>query len=187
MENPTAPGLVIEESARRLGALAWVESELHRVLGGWVVGISEPGLKLVVAELSEHHAWRAGQLVDRIPRVRHQPPSTWTVPSEGGAATIRVLEEAAEPLPARWIAYVRCVLPQLVEAYDTLRADCSPVSDAPALRTIGILRRDLVEDLAAETARVFGVFRSEDETEAVGVLTGRLDAVRISSGALSPR
>lgn len=188
MEYAPTPGLIIEDSARRLGALRWVELALHRTLGSWVQGIDEPRLKLVVAELSEHHAWHAELLAARIPNVRAISPATQTVPSVGAEALIAAFDSAAsEPAAVRYAAYVRCVLPQLIEAYDTLRKDASPVSDAPALRTIGIIRRDLVDDLAAESARVFGVLGSEDEISRTGVFTHRLEMLRHETGVVSPR
>lgn len=189
MDNAAAPGLTIEDSARRLGALRWVELALHRLLGGWVQGCAAPSLKLAIAEFSEHHGWHGELLEARIPNVRALSAETQTVGSPGAVALIDALERLGDEVSAaqRLALYVRSVIPQLVEAYDTLRADCSPVSDAPALRTIRFIRDDLTTDFWAGSAQVLAALTDVNEIAAVGVLGGSLEMIRHDVGALSPR
>lgn len=189
MDNAAAPGLTIEGSARRLGALRWVELELHRLLGGWVQRCAEPSVKLAIAEFSEHHGWHGELLEARMPTVRALSPSAQTVGAPGAIALVEALERLGDEVSdaQRLALYVRCVIPQLVDAYDTLRADCGPVADAPALRTIRFIRDDLVGDFWAGSSRVLGVLTDVNEIAAVGVLGGSLEMIRHDVGMLSPR
>ncbi|NLA34563.1 MAG: hypothetical protein GX868_02620 [Actinobacteria bacterium] len=116
-------------------------------------------------------------------------PATQTVGSAGAVALIHALDNLEDDVSyaQRFTLYVRCVIPQLVEAYDTLREDCSSVSDAPALRTIGFIRGDLLNDFFVGSSRVFGVLTDRNEISRVGVLSTRMEMIRHDVGVISPR
>ena len=61
----------IEESARRLGAIRWVESTLFEVLGGAAPRCPTPDVTVMVATHARHAAWRAEQLRDRLDIGQH--------------------------------------------------------------------------------------------------------------------
>ncbi len=76
-EDPSVDGVLgmtIDESARRLGHIVWVERRLFELLGGWVTSTPEPAVKLALARRSRHHAAHAAAIEVVLPDTRDHDP-----------------------------------------------------------------------------------------------------------------
>jgi hypothetical protein len=73
--------LMIEESARAVGAWAWAESSLFEVVGAWVASTDSPSAKIYFDACSQHHGWRAQLWRSLLP-----PAGAPFYPSEAGLA-----------------------------------------------------------------------------------------------------
>jgi hypothetical protein len=175
-------GLGIGESARALGAYAWVEGRLYQVLGALAGDEASPGLAVVLDAHSQQHAWHATLFAERVPLVGGRDPESWVVPP--APAVAEVLDRLAG-LPAgapRAAALARVVLPRLVTGYRHLLARAGPVSDAPVIRALTLVVRDEVEALLQAEALL------EQLVDGAGPLGGaleeaaRLEALVAASG-----
>jgi len=143
----------LDESARRAGAAGWEEQRLYEVVGGWVEPASAPRAKVYFDSVSQHHAWRASLWRERLPArlvARPAPAAGPMAPllrpsSEAAAAALDALA-ALEGDAARLGAYCRVVLPRAVVRYRQWQRACSPVSDRPVLRVLGLALADVVAD-----------------------------------------
>ena len=130
-------GLTIDDSARFLGHATWLERRLFEVLGGRVVSVPEPAVKLALARHSRHHAWYAELLEPLRPDTRDHD-----------------LEEVG-PLDAGWRSRVNRMLaasttPTLLERlletlgdaialYEQYLGATRAVRDAPVRRVLGLV------------------------------------------------
>jgi hypothetical protein len=150
------PGLTIDESARLLGHLRWLEERLFEVLGGWVRTTADPDTKLLLARHSAHHAWHAELLAKCLPDTRDHDPAALTAPAGAEWATLVDELRALDTDPARVVAVYEVVQPALIRSYEGFLAGASPVRDAAGIRWVGIVltdeRADLVEASGALTA-----------------------------------
>ena len=70
-DRRTLPGLFdVEESARRVGAYAWLEMRLFEALGGWIATVPELDVKMILGRHCYHHAWHAELMDKRLPELR---------------------------------------------------------------------------------------------------------------------
>jgi hypothetical protein len=162
-------GLGIGESARVLGAYAWVEGRLYQVLGALAGHEASPALAVLLDAHSQQHAWHATLFAERVPLVDGRDPESWVVPP--APAVAGVLDRLAG-LPAgapRAAALARVVLPRLVTGYRRHLARARPVSDAPVIRALTLVVRDEVEALLEAEAQF------EQLVDGVGHLAGALE------------
>lgn len=142
------PGPTIEETARALGSARWVEHRLYEVLGSIVPSVVDRPTKLLLAELAPHHAWRAEQLGDRLPRAGHVRAELVTVAPDD--TTAELLEGLADRDAADVLAVVHDeIIPGLLQAYESQLERSSPVADAAVIRTLRMVIDDLRRDRAA--------------------------------------
>jgi hypothetical protein len=136
--------VTLDESAQRLGALAWTERRLFELLGGWVVTTAEPDAKLGFARASRRHGEHAIALAELLPDTRDHDPEALVAPPEGSAsafaaaATVRSTGDRLELLEAT-------IAPAHLGALEGFLADASGVRDGPAIRVVGSV---LAEDTA---------------------------------------
>jgi hypothetical protein len=145
--------MTIDESARRLGHLRWLEERLFEVLGGWVQTTAETEPKLAFARHSYHHAWHAELLERCLPDTRDHDPEALTAPAGDDWRNAIDALRAVDSTPARVIGVYGAIVPALIDAYERFRSQASPVRDAAAIRWVGIVLADVQAD-AAEAAHM---------------------------------
>jgi len=142
-----------------LGALAYVERELHAVVGGWALYADDSDTVLFDV-LAQHHSWRSERLVDRLPQLRELPasvvvvspgPATDDLLTALGALDVQGADRHHVQLAA-WTA----VAAGLLDAHEALLLRCTPVADAPLLRWLPLLVDSVRSDQAAATAAFSG-------------------------------
>ena len=129
------PGVSLDDSARRLGAIVWTERRLFELLGGWVASTAEPAVKVAFARISRRHGDHAVALVDVLPDTRDHEPERLVAPL--GDETVRLdAASACEATPERLASVTGAVASHHLEALERYLADASPVRDGPALRAV---------------------------------------------------
>jgi len=147
-----APGMTLDESARRLGRIVWFERRLFEVMGRWVPSTPEPSVKLMLARQSRHHGEHAAAVEVVLPETRDHDPAVLVAPADPAHAAR--FEEAGGRVGTderlRWL--VDELLPDQLATCEAFLAEASPVRDGPAIRAlIFVLAEERAEltDLAA--------------------------------------
>jgi len=179
------PAETLEASARRIGHHAWIEQSLFETLGGWVTSTPEPAAKVMLAEVSLHHAWHAQLWAGLLPAVPHLSADDLVVPPAGDTAFADppAGDTAFADPPAGDTAFADppagdtafpdppaggstadrlgwlCgkALPALLDRYSDHLARTTPVTDGPAIRVLGLVTADVRSDLDAGTAALSGL------------------------------
>jgi len=141
--------LDLHATARRAGAARWLAARLFEVVGGWVATVPEPEAKIVFATQSAHLGWHAGLWGDRLPTLHGVDPQTWVGPASAGVEEAVAALAAAPTTIERLAGLHRCLLPRLAAAHADHLELASAVTDAPTIRTLGLVLTDLVEDQRA--------------------------------------
>ncbi len=143
------PALTIEESATLAGGWAWAETSLYEVAGGWARSTTHPSTKVYFDACSQHHAWRAQLLQERLPArlaaSRAAAGDLLKPLSERAAQVMKVLS-CLEGDVERLAGYCRVVLPRTVVAYRSWQRRCSDASDRPVARALGFATGDALAD-----------------------------------------
>jgi hypothetical protein len=138
------PGMTLDESARRLGALTWAERRLFELLGGWVVTTPEASVKLALAGASRRHGDHALALAVLLPDTRDHDPEALVAPGpEAGEAFAAAASAASSGARLEALDAVGAVHLRALEAFV---ADAAEVRDGPAIRVVGLV---LAEDAAS--------------------------------------
>lgn len=134
--------MTLDDSARRLGALARVEQRLFAVVGGWVRDAADPALAVVLSTVARHHGGHALDLTALLPSTRdHDPAALVSAPADGDDTWDGVIGETD---PTAGIAcLVDSVLPVHLAALESWLDDASPVRDGPGIRVVAAV---LAED-----------------------------------------
>jgi hypothetical protein len=160
-----------------LGARAWMERELHRVVGGWTRTAGD-GVAVLADRLAMAHARRGEVLYARLPQLRELPAdSLVTSPGERTDAVVHHLVHLDDDglRLAAWAA----VSAEMTRAYEEQLRRCTPVADAPLLRCLP----PLLDELARDRAAVEAVGRTIDTIS--GVPDGQLAALLGASARLT--
>ena len=136
-------GMTIDESARRLGEVAWAEGRLFEVVGQWVTATPEADLKLVFARLSRLHGEHAVSIGALLPETRDHDPGALLAPGPGAEAANASLAAAG---PDRRVGALAEALRTHLEVLEAYLGDASPVRDGPGIRVIGAV---IAEDRGA--------------------------------------
>ncbi|HUC12822.1 MAG TPA: hypothetical protein VMS00_00085, partial [Acidimicrobiales bacterium] len=143
------PPLTIGESAALAGAWAWAEASLYEVVGGWVRSTAQPSAKVYFDACSQHHAWRAELLQERLPArlvAGRAGARDLLKPVSDGAPQIMKALSCLEGDVERLAGYSRVVLPRTVVAYRSWLRRCSDASDRPVMRALGFATDDVLAD-----------------------------------------
>ncbi|MBO0692464.1 MAG: hypothetical protein J2P58_06175 [Acidimicrobiaceae bacterium] len=178
--------LTLHESAARLGAFCWIERRLFEVLGGSLGVLSQPDAKVLVDRHATHAAWRGQQWWERLPVLAQVDREELLSPETPGVGALygalcppRSAEEAGsgERLsPVGFLAGIyRVALPRLGASYATYRALTSPVSDAPARRTLSQVEADLEVDRAEGESFVHSLLDCEAAIDEAAAAVARLE------------
>ncbi len=143
--------MTIEESARRLGALAWVEQWLFETLGRWVRAASEPRLALVLATAARHHAAHALQLAALLPETRDHDPAALVSPPPGGDDPWAAIAGSADVVAG--LASLEPALGAHLAALEAWLDDASTVRDGPGIRVVtAVLAEDRTDRALLDAA-----------------------------------
>ena len=182
--SPTSLGaepLGIAPVARRVGAWAWAERSLYEVVGSWVPSTSGPAAKVYFDCCSQHHAWRAQALSERLPGrlvqaypgagLPQMPPELLGPPPGPAEEAARALSKL-EGDAARLGAYCRVVLARCAVGYQAWRRRCSLSSDRPVARVLSLVLADVLTDWQDGTAVLMELLEGPGGQEAVTAAAG---------------
>lgn len=168
----------LEEADRRVAGYVRLERRRFEVLGGWVVSVPEPEVKLLLAVHAGHHAWHASLWSEHLPRRSgHQA----TGPALPGAATLAAcLEAAAEAATTtttveRLVGAYRVIARHAGDAYVEHLARASTVSDAALSRTCRLVLADQLEDGRQGEALLRSLLDTEAKRELASAHQVRLE------------
>ena len=144
MTNPTD----LFSSARRVGQLVWIESQVFELTGRWSATTPEPAARAFLTTASGHHGWHAELLSTLLPSVAGGPPADDFV-----AAAPAHLEELARlesitDTAARLAGVWRGLVPAIASAAEEHIAVSSGVADAASHRLLRLVIRDEMDDSA---------------------------------------
>jgi hypothetical protein len=145
--------LTLEEAAALAGGHCWIERRLFTLLGHWSAVAPGAAATQALDRHSQHAAWRAGQWWDRLPVLAGLDRESLVAPGSAWAAVADPARAEAFPADgadgdaADAVAY-RVLLPRVAVAYGRHAATTTPVADAPAIRTLGLVRPDIAADWA---------------------------------------
>jgi hypothetical protein len=165
------PPLSIGQSAALAGAWAWAEASLYEVVGGWVRSTSHPSAKVYFDACSQHHAWRAQFLQERLPArlvATSASAADLSKPFSDGAAQAMKALSCLEGEVERLAGYCRVVLPRTVVAYRSWQSRCSHASDRPVARVLGFATDDVIADWERGTALLVELLDNASGPDAVG-------------------
>lgn len=180
------PTLDLVTGARRLGHLAWVERCLFEMLGGWVPGVPDHDVKVFVGTQSRRHAWHVGLIGDCLPRLPELDARVLTAASgpELAAFVGDVAGGDDDDTVERLVGLVRVVVPRLVTGYETCRERLSPVGDAPALRAIGFVLADLLDEWRTGERLLEQLLRSPADVHRAAARQAGLEGALVAAGGL---
>jgi len=172
--------LELSQTAALVGHYAWFERRLFEIAGGWVRSVVDPAeleAKLLFAEQANHHAWHAELWHQRLPELCEMGRDALTVsPSEAFSGFVDTLA-AQEATVERLTGLSRVAVPRLLVALDAHAAMASPVADASLLRTIRIVRSDLLDDWLAGERVLRSLLVGEAQIRRAAGLQADLDAL----------
>ncbi len=183
------PGLFdVEESARRVGAYAWLEMRLFEALGGWIATVPELDVKLVLGRHCYHHAWHAEQLQQRLPELREMNPARLTLPANEGIvafAEALIEPEAAELTIEKLVGVFRVLLPRTIAAYTYHLNGTSTITDAPTIRTLNFLLQDEFEDWREGEMLLQSLIKTPEQIERASERAKSLEALIVVAGGIA--
>jgi hypothetical protein len=178
--------LTLQESAAKLGAFCWTERRLFESLGASVGVLKHTEAKLMVDRHAAHAAWRGQQWWDRLPVLATVDRDGLVVAESPGADALyrhlcpsRITDS---PGAEEWrgaVAFLagmyRVALPRLGAGYAAYRALTSPISDAPARRTLSQVEADLEVDRAEGESFVHSLLNSVSAIDEAAGAVARLE------------
>ena len=178
----------VEDSARMVGAYAWIEQELFQALGGWVATVPELDVKLLFGRHCYHHAWHSRLLRERLPELREMNAERATVPPNGGlvAFAAELVEPGAPELTIeKMVGVYRVLLPRFVTTYSAHAANTSAITDAPTLRLFDLVLRDDIADWSEGQAVLQTLLRGPVEIERARRRQVQLESLLVAAGGLT--
>lgn len=176
--------LTVEESARRLGHLRWVEGRLFEVLGGWVSSTPEVDVKLRLATSSRQHGWHTELWADRLPELAHLSAEQVTVPAGPEVGRALDLVAGASTTLERLVGVYRVVVPRLLAALAAQDAVASTVADATALRVLRLVVDDLTDDWRFGEAAIESLLRTEDDVARAADHQRAVESLLVAGGGI---
>jgi len=143
--GPSPPQAV---SVARVGNLRWAELQVFTVVGSWVASTPEHEVRIALAGVSRHAAWRATVLADRLPAVGALATDVVTVPRHDDLVLVIGQMAALDATADRLAVLGDVVLAGLEVSVSALLGTLSPVADASALRALPMVIQDLNRDRA---------------------------------------
>lgn len=148
---------------------------MFEILGGWVGSTDDPAVKLMLDRHAQHHAWRAQQWWDRLPVLADVERDNLVAAPGGPVARAMDAIGDCSTAVTRLAGAYRFALPRMFAAYQRHRSAASPVSDASALRTLGLVGPDLASDWGEGEVALQALIGSEASAEEAAATVGRLE------------
>lgn len=188
-DRRTLPGLFdVEESARRVGAYAWLEMRLFEALGGWIATVPELDVKLVLGRHCYHHAWHAEQFQQRLPELREMNPDRLTQPANPEVAALAAAltePEGPERTIEKLVGVFRVLLPRKIAAYTYHRNGTSTITDAPTIRTLDFVLQDELADWREGEMLLQSLITTPAEVERAARRAAELEALLTTAGGIA--
>ena len=176
--------LALHAVARRAGAARWLDARLFETLGGWVSSVPEPEIKIALAVQASHHGWHATLWAERLPTLHDVEPSSWVGPASAGVESAVDLLASATLSVERLVGVHRVLLPRLVAAHtEQLEAAC-PVTDAPTIRTLGLVRRDEIADQLVGERLLQGLLLTKANVQRAAAQQAAVESLLAEAGPL---
>jgi hypothetical protein len=151
MFGPSPPQAV---SVARVGNLRWTEVQVFATVGSWVTSTPEHDVRVALAGMARHAAWRASALADRLPVVGALAATVVTVPRHGDLVAVMDQVAGLGSTADRLTVLGDVVLAGLHASSSALLETLSPVADASLLRVLPMVMDDLSRDREAATTLV---------------------------------
>jgi hypothetical protein len=178
----------VDETARRVGHYAWVETKLFEALGGWVATVPELDVKLRLGTHTYHHAWHADLFRKRLPELREMKPERLTVaPNPELEAFVEALTEpeAPELTIEKLVGVYRVLIPHKIAAYTYQMNNTSRITDAPTIRILNFILQDEFDDWRDGEMLIQSLLRSPDDAARAAAHQGRLEAMMVAAGGIA--
>ena len=178
----------VDETARRVGHYAWVETKLFEALGGWIATIPELDVKMRLGTHTYHHAWHADLFRKRLPELREMKPERLTVaPNPELEAFVDALTEpeAPELTIEKLVGVYRVLIPHKIAAYTYQMNNTSRITDAPTIRILNFILQDEFDDWRDGEMLIQSLLRSPDDAARAAAHQGRLEAMMVAAGGIA--
>ncbi len=181
--------LALEETARRIGHYRWIEMRLFEILGAWVATVPELEVKLRLGEHCFHHSWHSELWRDRLPDLGELTPQRLTVPANdtllefcdvlGGPGADQTIE--------RLVGVYRVLIPHKIAVYTHHLRSCSPVADAPAIRSLRLVLQDEISEWRDGELLIQWLVDSGEKVQRATAHQARLQALLVDAGGIAGR
>jgi uncharacterized ferritin-like protein (DUF455 family) len=175
--------LDVRESGRRIVRYQMISFAFMRLLGGWLAKIPEYELKLEIGR----HVWQDAQAADSL-RIRS---GELRIPADADRRLPIELQDwvdaiDAAPTPLQFLVGVyRVAKPRLASAMAAHVAATDPVCDAPSLRTLRPIMRELGDQIAwAEAAIASASAHAPTELGEAIQFQARLEVMLAEAGGI---
>jgi len=161
-----------------------VERRLFEIVGGWVRTTPEAEVKLMLDRHSQHHAWRARQWWDRLPVLDDVDREGLVVqPTPAVGAVMAELTKLTElqGTAIRLAGLYRVALARVHVSYRAHRKLADEVADSSTVRTLEIVRRDVVRDWTEGEAALQSLLISRESVDGAASTVARLELL-VSNG-----
>ena len=178
----------VDETARRVGHYAWVETKLFEALGGWVATVPELDVKLRLGTHTFHHAWHADLFRKRLPELREMKPERLTLaPNPELEAFVEALTEpeAPELTIEKLVGVYRVLIPHKIAAYTYQMNNTSRITDAPTIRILNFILQDEFDDWRDGEMLIQSLLRSPEDAARAAAHQGRLEAMIVAAGGIA--
>lgn len=139
----TPPDADIASTAVRQGCYSWLSSRLFEIVGGWVTTTPDPEVGAYFGTSSAEWAWHAELWAERLPELREVSREALIVsPDETVTEALGALDALTDTLDR--IDGLAGFCARLERVYAAHATAASPVRDAPTIRTLDLVRSDLV-------------------------------------------
>jgi len=178
----------VDETARRVGHYAWVETKLFEALGGWVATVPELDVKLRLGTHTFHHAWHADLFRKRLPELREMKPERLTLaPNPELEAFVEALTEPESPelTIEKLVGVYRVLIPHKIAAYTYQMNNTSRITDAPTIRILNFILQDEFDDWRDGEMLIQSLLRSPEDAARAAAHQGRLEAMIVAAGGIA--
>lgn len=178
----------VAESARRVGAYAWVELKLFEALGGWVATVPELDVKMRLGTHCYKHAWHAELWHKRLPELREMKPERLVQPAN--EAMVRFVEALTEPEAPeltieKLVGVYRVLIPRKVAAYTYHLNVTSQITDAPTVRSLRFILIDEHDDWRDGEMLLQSLIETPEEVDRAAAHQARLEKLLVEAGGIA--
>jgi hypothetical protein len=173
VEPEERSALPLAQAAALLGSYCYIERRLYELTGAWSVEVDQPRAQVHLDQVSQQHAWHAQLFADRLPMLAGVETSSLIRPL-GAVDTVLEALAGAPSLLERLAGLYRVVVPRLVTTYGRHLRRAVPVTDAPVVRALRLVRTDELAAWQAGEALVQSLVDGPGASLAAAIV-GRLE------------